>query len=302
MLNFKKVNIEDRDIFENYYRTYKADVSEMTFTNVFMWREFFGYEYLIINGLLCCVAMSDYTKPFALIPIGKCNNEDFLDTILKLKNYFREKDHKLIFKRVSQVGVERFVKILDDDRIRIEYNRDDSDYVYSVKALSTLKGKKYHKKRNHINKFMRLYKDSYEYVKFENKYLESSYRILENWCAKRKCEDHIVQGCKKIANIEVLKNMDRLNCKGSLIKVNGKFEAVTVGEKLSDNTVVIHIEKANSDIEGLYTLINRDFLINEWMDFKYVNREQDLGIEGLRKAKMSYHPDIIVKKYTVTFK
>ncbi|MEN8906555.1 MAG: phosphatidylglycerol lysyltransferase domain-containing protein [Clostridiales bacterium] len=300
MIDFKKVNIDDKNVFERYYKSYDPDVSEMTFTNVFMWREAYGYKYTIKNDLLCCVALSSYIKPFALTPIGNCDDESFINSVLELKNYFEEKDFKLIFKRVSKRGVQKFKRLFGENQIDVEFNRDHSDYVYSIEALSTLKGKKYHKKRNHINKFMKLYGDSYEYVKLEGKYLDDCYKILEDWCDKRNCEDHNVYGCEKLANIEVLSNLHELNCKGALIKVNGKFEAVTVAEKLSNDTIVIHIEKANSDIDGIYTLINRDFLANEWLEYKYVNREQDLGIEGLRKAKSSYNPDIMVDKYTVT--
>jgi hypothetical protein len=98
---------------------------------------------------------------------------------------------------------------------------------------------------------------------------------------------------------EALTHFERLRVKGGAILIDGKIEAFTLGEPLNPNTVVIHIEKANSAYEGLYTLINQAFLENEWPEYTYVNREQDLGEEGLRKSKESYFPHHMINKYAI---
>ena len=304
MIDFKEVAIDDKDIFEKHYREYGSDVSEMTFTNVFMWRKAFGYKYTVINGLLCCISHSGDTEPFALLPAGSFSQNNFSrdkfrKVILDIKEYFEENNLKLVFKRVSKRGTDIFKECFEDNEIEVVFNRDDSDYVYKIESLAYLKGKKYHKKRNHVRKFMRLYGDSYEYVKLSEKHIDESYRIMEEWCSKRNCNEHRIFGCERLANIEVLKNFEKLNCKGALIKVNGRFEAVTVGEQLSNNTVVIHIEKGNSEIEGIYNVINKEFCQYEWNHLEFSNREQDLGVPGLRKAKLSYHPDKMIDKYIV---
>jgi hypothetical protein len=302
MLDFKNVELSDKEVFDKYYSEYNPDISEMTFTNVFMWRKAFGYQYSIINDMLCCIAFSKYIKPFALTPIGIFKKDSFREVVYKLKEFFEENKFDLFFKRVSKRGLEQFNTAFKENEIITELNRDDFDYVYKIDALSTLKGKKYHKKRNHINKFLKTHKSGYEYVKLNDENLNNAYRILNEWCSKRNCDDHRVYGCERLANFEVLKNLKKLGCKGALIRVNGRFEAVTVGEQLNDNSVVIHIEKADSEIDGLYNLINRDFLKNEWSNLEYVNREQDLGVEGLRKAKLSYHPDYLIDKSIVKVK
>jgi hypothetical protein len=101
---------------------------------------------------------------------------------------------------------------------------------------------------------------------------------------------------------EALHNMDNLDFKGGVIHINGKVEAFALGEQLNPQTAVIHIEKANPAFDGLYQLINQEFCAHEWKDIPYINREQDLGEEGLRKAKLSYHPHHLVNKYIVTLK
>jgi hypothetical protein len=163
-----------------------------------------------------------------------------------------------------------------------------------------LKGKKYDGKRNHINKFKKLYE--YEYIPLKEEHLDECCRITEAWCSERSCDEHKGLYCEKLANFELIKNFRALGCKGALIKVNGRFEAFTIGEMLNSDTAVIHIEKANGSINGLYTYINQQFCLNQWHDAKYINREQDLGSEGLRKAKLSYKPVNFIDKYSIQCK
>jgi len=124
-------------------------------------------------------------------------------------------------------------------------------------------------------------------------------RIMTEWCRAKNCNCQDGDYCERYANMELLRNFRVLGCKGALIKVDGSFKAFTAGEMLNSDTAVIHIEKADTKIEGLYTLINQQFCEKEWKDAVYINREQDLGLEGMRKAKLSYNPVRMVDKYTV---
>jgi len=179
----------------------------------------------------------------------------------------------------------------------IVFDRNNSDYIYLTEDLINLRGKKFHSKKNHINKFKKLYE--YEYVRLDGGFVDECLRIMEEWCAAKGCDCRKEGYCEKLANIELLNNYGDLGCKGALIKVNGRFEAFTVGEMLNMDTAVIHIEKANSQIDGLYAFVNQQFCEKEWGDTTYINREQDLGVEGLRKAKLSYNPVKMVNKYTI---
>lgn len=291
----KEITIEDKEIFDSYFRLAQPEVSEMTFTNLFMWRNFYNIRYTVLDDLLCIMSFPGKGQPFAFMPLGKTNRDNLKNAVGVLKKYFTDNGKILTLKRVR----ERDAELLKPFSARegIVYDRDNSDYLYMTKNLIELTGKKYHGKRNHINKFLKLYE--YEYVTIQSESISECKRIMDLWCSERSCEDHKDQYCEKIANNEALNNFGSLGCKGALIKVNGRFEAFTAGELLNDDTVVIHIEKANSKIEGLYTFINQQFLLHEWSGTTHVNREQDLGIEGLRKAKLSYNPAGFVNKYII---
>jgi hypothetical protein len=184
-----------------------------------------------------------------------------------------------------------------DIEFKAKEDRDNFDYIYSVQKLSTLSGKKLDAKRNHINKFKKLHTFKYEEISDEN--ISDCIDIIEKWCKERNYSQSDSLIAERKANLDLMNNFNSLRVKGAIIEVDGRPEAFTVGEQLNSNTVVIHVEKANSEIHGLYPLVNQQFLANHWNDIEYVNREQDLGIEGLRKAKLSYNPVSLLEKFTV---
>jgi len=300
LLNFRDITIEDKGLFDKHFELFRPQESEMNFTNLFMWREYYKYRYTEISDLLCGVASPHDLQPFAFMPVGEINAEAFFKAVRKLKEYFNLNGWQLTFRKITESELVYFKDIIINPNEDIVLDRDDCDYVYNTEDLATLKGKKYDGKRNHINKFKKNHE--FEYFTLTREHMEDCYRIMEAWCAERNCEEHLRLFCEKIANIELMSNYEILKCKGAVIKVDGEFEAFTIGEMLNKDTAVIHIEKANSKIDGLYQVINQLFCTNEWKDLKYINREQDLGIEGLRKSKLSYHPVEIVNKYVVTIR
>lgn len=267
----------------------------MTFTNFFMWRHFYNFRYAVINNLLCVSAHPEHGAPYALVPIGSASDIQCRQTVEAVKMYYESKGWRLRFARVTEQEVAYMREIAAEDDILLDCN--NSDYVYLTENLINLKGKKYDGKRNHINKFKKMY--GYEYLPLTKEYIGECERIIKEWYNARPCEEKKELCWERDANMELLANYDVLACKGAVIKVDGRVEAFTVGELLNEDTAVIHIEKANSSIPGLYPFINQQFCLNEWADVKYINREQDLGLAGLRKSKLSYHPEMFVKKYTV---
>jgi uncharacterized protein len=298
MIEFKKINLEDKALFDRYLYQYQPQISEMTFTNLFMWRYFYKFRYAEINGYLCLISVPEEGTPYAFMPIGEINAENFTKTILQLKDYFVKNEWKLLFKKVAESELSNFKAFTTDDEL--VFDRDNSDYIHLTEDLSNLAGKKFDGKRNHINKFKKLY--DHEYVTLGEEHMDECHRIMDEWCAERDCKDHKGLYCEKLANLELLNNYVKLGCTGALIKVDGKFCAFTVGEMLNSNTAVIHIEKASSQVNGLYTFINQQFCKREWQSSMFINREQDLGKEGLRKAKLSYNPYKMINKYTVNIK
>ena len=154
------------------------------------------------------------------------------------------------------------------------------------------------KNRRSFYDFRKDYPD-YEYQPLTADMLEDVWEYINLWCKQKECSGKFSPGliCEKQAIREALDHFGELDYKGAVIRLNGQIEAFTMGEKINDETVVIHVEKANGTINGLYSAINQEFLLHEWPDVAFVNREEDTGDEGLRKAKMSYHPVALVKKY-----
>ncbi|HBF3608456.1 TPA: DUF2156 domain-containing protein, partial [Clostridioides difficile] len=166
-----------------------------------------------------------------------------------------------------------------------------------------LAGKKNQKKRNHINYFLKEYAGRYEAKLLDKENFDECLVLMKEWESNKEennefdesMDDELI-GIKKIFNhYDILK--DKVKVFG--VYVDGKLEAFSIGELLNPNMALIHIEKANPDIRGLYPFINQQFLVSEFKDVEFVNREEDLGIEGLRKAKLSYHPCRFVEKYSV---
>lgn len=295
---FSKININDKQLFEGYLQQHGSEASELTFTNLFMWRKFYRFRYSIISGLLCIIAEPQKTTPFALIPIGKIERENFTAALKEIEAHFAEKNWPLVFRRVTGRELEFFSEFSHGEFVS-ELDRDNSDYIYNSTDLINLKGKKYDGKRNHINKFNKNH--TFEYVVYSKDFLPECDRIMEEWCRSRDCDCKDGEYCERFANMELLENIEQLGCKAALLKVDGRFEAFTVGEMMNNETAVIHIEKAGTAIDGLYTVINQQFCTHEWSNALYINREQDLGMEGLRKAKLSYNPVRMIDKYIVDF-
>ena len=191
---------------------------------------------------------------------------------------------------------------LDPKEYEVEEQVDLKDYLYDGEAMRTLSGKKLHKKKNHLNAFMREYEGRYEYRRLCCSDRHEVWEFMERWRQKKADADALEDSLEyEVAGIhEILKNCSSLCVRMAAVYVDGQMEAFTIGSlNERENMAVIHIEKANPDIKGLYQFINQQFLVNEFPDVALVNREDDVGMEGLRKAKMSYNPIGFARKYMV---
>ena len=181
----------------------------------------------------------------------------------------------------------------------IENVVDAQDYIYDRMQQQSLSGKKMQKRRNHYNAFLSTYEHRMEYKKLEDCDHEEIFQVLKHWQAeKENRESSSIQAEEKGIQF-LLSNFDELSLCGGCIYLDGKLEAFLIASRLADDMIQIHVEKANRHIRGLYVAILKHFLETLEDDIKYINREEDMGIEGLRKAKLSYHPCKFVEKYTV---
>lgn len=296
MIDFTEIHIKDKQLFDKYLVKFNTQASEFTFTNFFMWRALYKFRYAEIEGFLCVIASPENEEPYALTPIGNGDIEAFKRAVGALKGYFSAMGKETVFKKVPESELHRYSGLAEDVKGIFE-DRDNSDYIYLTNDLINLKGKKFDGKRNHINRFKK--EHVHEYQPLSAELAGECKRIMNDWCEARDCDCQRGGYCDKYANIEVLDNIESLGVKGALIKVDGRYEAFTIGELINADTAVIHIEKAKTSINGLFTFINQQFCEHEWEGTTYINREQDLGQEGLRKSKLSYNPVTLLKKFTI---
>lgn len=287
MLEFKEVELEDRGIIQKYLAQERFFISDVSFVNLFLWRKARKIAYAIVCDCLLIQTTYAGENPFYFFPIGAGDKKRVVELLL-------EQDSALEFHSLELVWVEflreHFAGVFD-----FELNRDRSDYVYDVQELISLSGRKYHKKKNHLNKFLQTYP---QFV-FECISVENSAEVLGVWGEWFGMIEAPSVGLvnENLGIVEVLGAWGELPIEGGLVRVDGRIVAFSFGEVMSEQMAVIHIEKADSSVAGAYQIINQQLLANVFSHVKYANREEDLGIEGLRRAKMSYNPVFLVEKY-----
>ena len=296
---FQELKIEDKNILDPYFQLNYHENSHLNFTNLFMWRKPYHIEWCIEEDILFFIAEYNEEK-FALQPL--CTEDKFFMAIDKFKAYFAEQNLPLVFSGLEEMAVEK-LKEYPAGEFEFEDNRDDYDYVYNSADLIKLSGRKFHSKKNHLNSFRKNYPEA-KYLPINDDIITLCKITINGWYKKRLAltpDDPFIKA-ERDAIIEVLNNFDALKLKGGAIFLVNKVMAFTFGEALNTDTAVIHVEKADPDVNGAYTAINQAFVENEWADMAYINREEDMGLEGLRKAKESYRPVKMIKKFTAKFK
>ena len=300
MLEFKKITINDGALLKPYLKSEKQYACEFAFGNNVLWNVDGLLEYVITDGMLIYRLMYP-DKNVYCIPDFRGNVKQILDII---EADARDCNRPYCMTYLSNEMVEEIKNIYPD---RFEFNFDDahSDYIYSVEKLSSLSGKKLHKKKNHWNFFFKNYDYIYETISTENvedcrkmkeKWFEMRFAAMESEGDSPEERNSLLWESKTIDT--ALNHFEEFEFTGGLIRVKGEVLAFTLGEPVNDETFVVHFEKAYADINGLYTTINQQFVEHELLGkYKYVNREEDMGLTGLRKAKMSYYPEFLYEKW-----
>lgn len=296
---FRDIDMESRELLNPYFDLVDYEACEYCFNTLYMWQHLYKTGYYIGDGFAVIVAEYE-GNTFSILPLAK--KEDMPRVIKFVIDYFEKEQKKIYFRGITKEVVD-YLKENYPDKFDYTEERDLFDYVYDGDSMRELKGRKNVKKRNHINYFLKEYEGRFEYRLLDENDFDACLKLVEEWTSNKEengqvdeeMEEELI-GIKKLFNsFPVIK--DKLKIAG--IFIDGKLEAFTMGEYLNPNMALIHIEKANPSIRGLYPYINQQFLVNEFSDVEFVNREEDLGIEGLRKAKLSYHPVRFAEKYTV---
>jgi len=292
-MNFKEITLEDKKIINRYIKPYYFKTSEFSFTSFYIWRKAYHIQYTILDDTLIIMKRDDKGNYYFMQPIG--HKEENLNYILnKCIDYMKENNMVYLFKDAEEPFIKKLNEIYPR-RFIIEEDRDNFDYIYESKNLISLSGKKLHSKKNHINSFIRNYDSMIKPIDKNN--ADEVIEMANFWCKQNFCVDYLYFELKGVQDI--LNHIGELDFEGMAVYVNDRVEGFTFGEKVNNRMAIIHIEKANVDLNGLYAYINRSFVKNYFKDVPYINREQDLGIEGLRKAKLSYQPFKLEKKFIV---
>lgn len=313
-IKWKKIEETDREQIESYFRREQSRNCEFTFGNNILWSQFYLTKFAIVEDML--IFYSEEEPQSVSFPLGKTNIKQAVETLLQ---HFEEE--KILF-QMHLVTKEQFETLdaIFPGKFQIEFERDMADYVYESEKLISLAGSKLHGKRNHINKFIEQYPDwTYETITEKNR--QECLDMAKKWWIENREDNQLKEAIdvlqaveddvsyedfEKRAELEVTKNallrMEELNLRGGLIRADGKVVAFSIGEPTFGDTFIVHIEKAYADVQGAYPIINREFVKHEASEFTYINREEDTGAEGLRKAKLSYRPAFLLEKGTVTLK
>ena len=290
--DFKPLELADREFFHPRLWAYQPVTSELTFTNLLIWRRHYRLSWSLAEDRL--LILSDSPEgPWLFPPIGSLSRADLCRRLLI---WLREERHASD-PRLERADRRLWEEVADTGDFLGEPMRDHFDYVYPIADLIRLAGRKYHQKRNHLNSFQRSHR--YTYEPLTPGHLPACLDLAEKWCEIRRCEEDMTLMEEWEAVKEALAHFQDLGLSGGAIFVDGRLEAFTVGERLNADSVVVHLEKANPDIRGLYAAINQAFLEHSWQETSWVNREQDLGEPGLRQAKLSYNPHHLEEKFTL---
>ena len=291
-LNFETINLNKQNEYLDIFNRCPQKSSDYSFVNLWGWSDEHGLYWAWSDD----VVWIKQTIPSEVFwaPIGSWTDMDWSRCFDK---YF---DEPITFLRIPEELLRVWEKNIED-RIRSEDERAHWDYIYDVKELMALKGNRFHKKKNLVNPFNKKY--DYQYVPFDAKMIDMALAMQEDWCTWRDCESSEALSAENRAISKILDNPETLyGLTGGALLVGQEMVAYIIAEQLSQDTIVIHFEKGNPDYKGAYQAINQMFLEHHGEQFDFVNREQDLGNEGLRKAKLSYHPVDFVKKYRVLLK
>ena len=288
-LKFESIDLNKQERYQELLALCPQVSSDYSFLNLWAWSEDYGLQWAWEDDLVWI--KQTRPEPLFWAPVGAWNTVDWSN------RYDRHADQQTVFIRIPEVLVEYWRAALGGEAIARE-ERGHWDYQYDVAELIELKGNRYHKKKNLLNQFTKKY--NFQYQPFGPELIEQAMGMQEDWCTWRDCESSDVLSAENKAIARVLADWRHFTgVLGGALMVNGDMVAYTVAEGLTRDSIVIHFEKGDTQYKGVYQAINQMFLAHSASQFTLVNREQDLNDEGLRKAKLSYHPINFLQKFGV---
>lgn len=299
---FRPIKAEDYKAAVSFAALRPFYISERQFVNQFIWSDFYKTQ-IFYNDMFLTYQYTTEEGIGVVMPF--CKKEDIIPSFFACVDYFRY--HNLPFR--MYLADEEFLEELKKSpefmqNFEWTEDRDSADYLYDAEKLRTLSGRAYHKKKNHLNNFIKEYEGRFEYRRLCCSDVTMIEQFHKQWLSDRMVEDKYHSITSEESGIHRLfQNCSTLRSMIGGVMMDGNLAAYTIGSYAPDiRCAFIHIEKAMPEYNGLYAYINQQFLVNEFPDALYVNREDDLGQEGLRKAKLSYQPIRLEMKYHISCK
>jgi hypothetical protein len=297
MLDLKPIMIADRESVQSFFYKSNFRNCDFSFSNIYMWKHLYNTLFAIEDDFLYFRFQSTRDLPGYLFPLGEGDLKKALERICE------DARKRITPLRLYAITPEMFDLIENalPGQFIYETGRDWYEYIYASADLISLVGKKYQAKRNHINKFKRTYQ--WEYLPITREIIPECVELYERWCAENggcNNEQSLIE--ERIATQKAFNSYEKLELTGGALRINGEILAYSYGQPLGKDTFGVHAEKCLYEIDGGFTMINQQFAEHNCAAYTYINREEDLGLESLRKAKMSYHPAILLEKGYVRMK
>jgi hypothetical protein len=293
MLKFRDLQLSDKELVERYFTTENYYVCDYCFVDIYMWSRHHKVRLCESDGYLF-VYSEDEGVEYFLAP-RSVEDKPIKPAIEALREYTAAREQELILMAVPAALKDKIEAEMPES-FEFTEGRDNEDYIYTSESLAYLKGKKLHSKRNHINKFMAEHEGKWSFELINDDNIREFFRFQLDWCD---LNDEFIGELEGSA--AALKNYKELGLRGGILRLEGKIIAVTFGSRMMD-MLIVHVEKADPDIQGAYQMINQQFVQACGQDVKYIDREEDLGLEGLRKAKLSYYPEFLGECYKGVYK
>ncbi len=294
MIEFKPITLEERKKITSYTLLRAPRDCDFSFPNLCAWQFSNNSSYAEIDGFLVIRFRMEDDRLIYLLPIGEGN---LVRVITLLEENARKEGQPFRLQGVYpdlKNLLEKYFPTL------FEYSvyRDFADYLYFRKDLAELKGKNYQPKRNHVNKFRKEY--NYRYTPLTPDMLPQCLDFESKWCKDHDYMEHPGMKDERRALTFEIHHYEALQLSGGAIWVDDEMAAFTFGAPINTDTFDIHVEKANIRLDGVYSMINKEFASRLPEQYVYINREEDLGVPGLRQSKLSYHPAILLEKCIAT--
>lgn len=296
-LDFRPLGMEDKERVQRYTLGSWRQNCDLSFANLFSWRFYYRTEIAEWGGFLLFRFNACHEQLAYMMPVGSGSLKPVVEAMMD--------DARAAGAPFLMLGVCAATRAeLEAEfpgQFEFQLDRDYFDYIYLRTDLATLRGKKFQPKRNHINRFKATY-PHYEYQELTPALVPECLRLENSWCQANDCAENQALQDERRSMTTALQHIDELDIRGGVLRVDGRMVAFTYGAPINADTFDTCVEKADTSIDGAYAMINYEFANHLPDTFTYINREEDLGLEGLRKAKLSYQPEVLLEKYIVTLR